>query len=171
MDYGVEHRKEKKNRLPTAVKNCFQLRSDKAYSLIALNVDVVQDSALFAKRKPNFGRGRNREYSRHPENSRGTRVQQNCKSPDKFQQTAARKSVQDKVGIVCYKCNQVGHVVSNCPLNRSNSKGDYRSADILDDLESANLSTKRNNQLCATMYQINNRMVPDYLIDLSLKQI
>ena len=31
---------------------------------------------------------------------------------------------------------------------------DYRSADILDDLELANLRTKRNNQLCATMYQI-----------------
>ena len=105
-------------------------------------------------------------YSRRPENSRGTRVQQNCKSPDKFQQTAPRKGVQDKVGIVCYKCNRMGHVVSNCPLNRSNSKGDYRSADILDDLGSANLSTKRNNQLCATMYQINNRMAPDYSSDL-----
>ena len=46
---------------------------------------------------------------------------------------------------------------------------DYRSADIHDDLELANLSTKRNNQLCATMYQINNRMVPDYLIDLFTK--
>ena len=46
---------------------------------------------------------------------------------------------------------------------------DYRSADILNDLELANLSTKRNNQLCATMYQINNRMVPDFLIDLFTK--
>ena len=48
---------------------------------------------------------------------------------------------------------------------------DYRSADILDDLELASLSTIRNNQLCATMYQINNRMVLDYLIVFSLKQI
>ena len=46
---------------------------------------------------------------------------------------------------------------------------DYRSADILDDLELANLSTIRNNQLCATKYRINNRMVPDYLIDLFTK--
>ena len=46
---------------------------------------------------------------------------------------------------------------------------DHRSADILDDLELANLSTKRNNQLCATMYQINSGMVPDYLIDLFTK--
>ena len=46
---------------------------------------------------------------------------------------------------------------------------DYRSADVLNDLELANLSTKRNNQLCATMYEINNRMVPDVLIDLFTK--
>ena len=46
---------------------------------------------------------------------------------------------------------------------------DYRSADMLDDLELANLNTKRNNQLCATRYQINNRMVPDYLNDLFTK--
>ena len=42
---------------------------------------------------------------------------------------------------------------------------DYRSADILDDLELTNLCT----QLYTTMYQINNRMVPDYLIDLFAK--
>ena len=83
------------------------------------------DSALFARRKPNFGRGRNQEYSRRPENSRGARVQQDCKSPDKFQQTVARQGVQNKDGIVCYKCNQVGHIVRNCPLNRSNSKGEH----------------------------------------------
>ena len=46
---------------------------------------------------------------------------------------------------------------------------DYRSADVLDDLELANLSTKRNIQLCATIYQTNNRMVPGYLIDLFTK--
>ena len=84
-----------------------------------------QDSALFARRKPNFGRGRNQKYSRHPENSRGARVQQDCKSPDKFQQTVARQGVQNKDGMVCYKCNQVGHIVRNCPLNRSNSKGEH----------------------------------------------
>ena len=75
-----------------------------------------QDSALFAKKKPSFGRGR--------KNSRGGRVQDHM-SPDKFQQTAARRGVQNKDGIVCYKCNQVGHIVRNCPLNRNNSKGEH----------------------------------------------
>ena len=83
-----------------------------------------QDSALFAKKKPSFGRGRNQEYGRRPENSRGGRVQDHM-SPDKFQQTAACRGVQNKDGIVCYKCNQVGHIVRNCPLNRNNSKGEH----------------------------------------------
>ena len=83
-----------------------------------------QDSAFFAKKKPSFGRGRNQEYGRRPENSRGGRVQDHM-SPDKFQQTAARRGVQNKDGIVCYKCNQVGHIVRNCPLNRNNSKGEH----------------------------------------------
>ena len=45
---------------------------------------------------------------------------------------------------------------------------DYKSIDILNDLELPNLSVRRNNLLC-TMYQLNNGMVPDYLIDLFTK--
>ena len=88
------------------------------------NGSKTQDSALFAKKKPSFDRGRNQEYGRIPEISRGGRVQDHM-SPDKFQQTAARRGVQNKGGIVCYKCNQVGHIVRNCPLNRNNSKGEH----------------------------------------------
>ena len=46
---------------------------------------------------------------------------------------------------------------------------DYRSIDILNDLELPNLSVRRNDQLCTIMYQLNNGMVPDYLIDLFTK--
>ena len=46
---------------------------------------------------------------------------------------------------------------------------DYRSIDIFNDLELPNLSVRRNNQLCTIMYQLNNGMVPDYLIDLFTK--
>ena len=46
---------------------------------------------------------------------------------------------------------------------------DYRSIDILNDLELPNLSVRRNHQLCTIMYQLNNGMVPDYLIDLFAK--
>ena len=88
------------------------------------NGSKTQDSALFAKKKPSFGRGRNQEYGQILENSRGGRVQDHM-SPDKFQQTAARQGVQNKDGIVCYKCNQVGHIVRNCPLNRNNSKEEH----------------------------------------------
>ena len=89
------------------------------------NGSKTQDSALFAKKKPSFGRGRNQEYDRISENSRGGRVQDHM-SPDKFQQTAARRGVQNKGGIVCYKCTQVGHIVRTyCPLNRNNSKGEH----------------------------------------------
>ena len=38
------------------------------------NGSKTQDSALFAKKKPSFGRGRNQEYDRIPEISRGGRV-------------------------------------------------------------------------------------------------
>ena len=88
------------------------------------NGSKTQDSALFAKKKPSFGRGRNQEYGRISENSRGGRVQDHM-LPDKFQQTAARRGVQNKDGIVCYKCNQVGHIVRNCPLKRNNSKREH----------------------------------------------
>ena len=66
------------------------------------NGSKTQDSALLAKKKPSFGRGRNQEYGRILENSRGGRVQDH-RSPDKFQQTAARRGVQNKDGIVCDK--------------------------------------------------------------------
>ena len=46
---------------------------------------------------------------------------------------------------------------------------DCRSVDILNDLELPNLSVRRNHQLCTIMYQLNNGMVPDYLIDLFTK--
>ena len=36
-------------------------------------------------------------------------------------------------------------------------------------MELPNVSVKRNNQLCTIMYQLNNGMVPDYLIDLFTK--
>ena len=88
------------------------------------NGSKTQDSALLAKKKPSSGRGRNQEYGRIAENSLGGRVQDHM-SPDKFQQTAARRGVQNKGGIVCNKCTQVGHIVRNCPLNRNNSKGEH----------------------------------------------
>ena len=46
---------------------------------------------------------------------------------------------------------------------------EFRSVDILKELDLPNLSLRRNNQLCTTMYQVNNNMVPDYLIDLFTK--
>ena len=45
----------------------------------------------------------------------------------------------------------------------------FRSADILKELDLPTLSIRRNNQLCITMYQIINNMVPDYLTDLFAK--
>ena len=38
---------------------------------------------------------------------------------------------------------------------------EFRSADIFKELDLPNLSLRRNNQLCTTMYQVNNNMVPD----------
>ena len=46
---------------------------------------------------------------------------------------------------------------------------EFRSADLLKELHISNLSVRRNNQLCTIMYQVNNGMVPDYLIDLFKK--
>ena len=46
---------------------------------------------------------------------------------------------------------------------------EFRSADLLKELHISNLSVRRNNQLCTVMYQVNNGMVPDYLIDLFKK--
>ena len=43
------------------------------------------------------------------------------------------------------------------------------SADILKELDLPTLSITRNNQLCMTMYQVINNMVPDYLTDLFTK--
>ena len=43
---------------------------------------------------------------------------------------------------------------------------EFRSADILKELDLPTLSIRRNNQLCITMYQVINNMVPDYLTDL-----
>ena len=44
-----------------------------------------------------------------------------------------------------------------------------RSIPILKELDLPNLSLRRNNKLCTNMYQVNNNMVPDYLIDLFTK--
>lgn len=49
---------------------------------------------------------------------------------------------------------------------------EFKSTDILKELERKNLPTLRlrgNNQLCITMYQVNNNMMSDYLIDLFTK--
>ena len=46
---------------------------------------------------------------------------------------------------------------------------EFRSADILKELDLPTLSIRRNNQLSITMYQVINNMVPDYLIDLFTK--
>ena len=46
---------------------------------------------------------------------------------------------------------------------------EFRSADILKELDLPILSIRRNNQLCITMYQVINNMVPDYLTDLFTK--
>ena len=46
---------------------------------------------------------------------------------------------------------------------------DYRSVDILNELELPNLSVRRHNQLCTIMYKVNNNEVPDYLVDLFTK--
>ena len=46
---------------------------------------------------------------------------------------------------------------------------DYRSVDILNELELPNLNVRRHNQLCNIMYKVNNNEVPDYLVDLFTK--
>ena len=46
---------------------------------------------------------------------------------------------------------------------------DYRSVDILNDLELPNLNVRRHNQLCNIMYKVNNNEVSDYLVDLFTK--
>lgn len=40
---------------------------------------------------------------------------------------------------------------------------EFKSVDILKELDLLNLSFRRNNQLCTIMYQVNNNMVLDYL--------
>ena len=44
-----------------------------------------------------------------------------------------------------------------------------RSADILSELGLPALDVRRNNQLCITMYQVNNNLAPQYLTDLFCK--
>jgi uncharacterized membrane protein YheB (UPF0754 family) len=46
---------------------------------------------------------------------------------------------------------------------------DYRSVDILNELELPNLNVRRHNQLCNIMYKMNNNEVPDYLVNLFTK--
>ena len=46
---------------------------------------------------------------------------------------------------------------------------EFRLADILKELDLPTLSIRRYNQLCITMYQVINNMVPDYLADLFTK--
>ena len=41
---------------------------------------------------------------------------------------------------------------------------DYRSVDILNELELPNLNVRRHNQLFNKMYKVNNNEVPDYLV-------
>ena len=82
------------------------------------------DSALFT-RKSSFSRGQG--YGRRLENFRGGRGQHEYKASgttDRFQQSATCRG-DHKDGVVCYKCNQVGHIVRNCQLNRSSSKGEH----------------------------------------------
>ena len=43
---------------------------------------------------------------------------------------------------------------------------EYRSADILNELGLSTLNARRNNQVCIKMYQVNNNLAPQYLIDL-----
>ncbi len=46
---------------------------------------------------------------------------------------------------------------------------DYRSVDILNELQLPNLNVRRHNQLCNIMYKVNSNEVPDYLVDLFTK--
>ncbi len=89
-------------------------------------VNKGNDNALFTKRS-SFVRGRNQGYGRRQENHRGGRVQHDYKASgntERFQQQVPRRG-DNKVEIVCYKCNQVGHIVRRCPLNRSSGKGEH----------------------------------------------
>ena len=46
---------------------------------------------------------------------------------------------------------------------------EYRSADILSELGLPALDVRRSNQLCITMYQVNNNLASQYLTDLFCK--
>ena len=43
---------------------------------------------------------------------------------------------------------------------------EFRSADILNELDLSAFDVRRNNQLCIRMYQVNSNLAPQYLIDL-----
>ena len=72
---------------------------------------------MFTRRKPNFGRGRNQDYSRRPEHSRGwTQDYRPSWNANRLHQTSAARRGDPGKSIVCFKCNQVGHIVKNCPF-------------------------------------------------------
>ena len=79
--------------------------------------EKATDNALFVNRGRNFNRGRHqaRGGSRGASGGRGARFP--ISNPIKCSQPHRDEQEKHK-GITCFKCNQDGHIVKNCPYNK-----------------------------------------------------
>ena len=101
------------------------------------------DNALFANRGRNFNRGRHQARG----GSRGARSGHSGRFPN-FNSIKGPHSYRDErekhKGVTCFKCNQDGHIVKNCPYNNKQYNSRRESSNMTE-LEGVALISSTNN--------------------------
>ena len=122
------------------------------------------DNALFANRGRNFNRGRHqaRGGSRGASSGRGGRF-------PNFNSIKGSQSHRDErekhKGVTCFKCNQDGHIVKNCPYNNKpyNSKRESSNMAELEGVALISSTMNRSNEWfidsAATKHMTNDRSI------------
>lgn len=128
------------------------------------------DNALFANRGRNFNRGRHQARG----GSRGTSSGRGGHFPN-FNSIKGSQSYRDErdthKGVTCFKCNQDGHIVKNCPYNnkQNNSRRERSNMAKLEGVALISSTMNRPNEWfidsAATKHMTNDRSILENYVE------